>query len=76
MDGAEDAEVRNETSSTSRSAENLPLDMAEDAKVGGNGDSGDDKTVKRSPFSKKSSGRMGYFTSLRSNAYSALFANR
>ena len=38
---------------TTRSAENLPSDMAEDAEVGGNGDGGDDETVKRSPLSKK-----------------------
>ena len=28
-------------------------DLAEDAKVGGNGDGDDDETVKRSPLSKK-----------------------
>ena len=39
--------------------------MAEDAEIGGNGDGGDDETVKRSP-SKKSSGPTGYLTSLHS----------
>ena len=51
---------------TTRLAKNLPLDMAEDAKVSGNGDSGDDETVERSPLSKKPNGPTGYLTSLRS----------
>ena len=53
---AEDAEVGSGTSSTTKSAENLSasVDMAEDAEVGGNGDSGNDETVERSPLSKKS----------------------
>ena len=43
-------------------------DLAEDIKVGGNGEGGDNKTVKRSALSKKSSGPIGYFISLRSDA--------
>ena len=56
---AEDAEVGNGTSSTTRSAENslASMDMAEDAKVG-KGDGGNDETVKQSP-SKKPSVRTG-----------------
>ena len=50
MDGAEDAEVGSGTSSTTRSAENSPSDMAEDAEVGGNGDGGDDETVEKITF--------------------------
>ena len=75
---AEDAEVGSRTSSTTRSAENLSasVDIAEDAEVGGNGDGGDDETVERSPLSKKSSGPMGYLTSLRSDADSAPLAKR
>ena len=75
-DMAEDAKLGSGISSTTRSAENLPSDMAEDAEVGGNGDCGDDETVKRLPLSKKSNGLMGYLTSLRSNADSAPFAKR
>ena len=71
----EDAEVRNGTSSITRLAENSPSDMAEDAKVGGNGDGVNDETVKKSPLSK-SNRPMGYFTSLRSDANSAHFAKR
>ena len=70
---AEDAEVGSETSSTTRSAKNLPSDMAKDAEVGGNGDGGDNETDKRLP-SRKSSRLMRYFISLRSNADSVLFA--
>ena len=73
LDMAGDAEVGSGTNFTIRSAENLPLDMAEDVEVGGNGDGSDDKTVKRSPFSKKLSGSIGYLISLRSNADSAPF---
>ena len=61
---------------TTRSAENLPSEMAKDAEVGGNGDSGDDEMVKRSPLSKKPNGRMGYLTSLRSDANSIPFGKR
>ena len=50
---AEDAGVRSGTSSITRSAENSPSDMAEDVEVAGNGVSGDDETVERSPLSKK-----------------------
>ena len=62
MDRAEDAEVDSGTSSTIRSAENLSVlvDMAEDAEVG-EGDGGDDKTVKRSPF-KKPNVPIGYLS--------------
>ena len=73
---AEDAKVRSKTSSIIRLAENLPLNMAEDAEIVGNGDGGDNETVKRSPLSKKSNGPMRYFTSLRSDADSVPFAKR
>ena len=66
---AEDAEVGSETSSTTRSAKNLLSDMAKDAEVGGNGDGGDDETVKKSP-SKKPNVPIGYLTSLRSEKMS------
>lgn len=74
-DMAEDAEAGSETSSTTRSAENLSasVDMAEDTEVGGGGDGGDDETVKRLPPSKKSNVPTGYLTSLRSNASSVPF---
>ena len=72
---AEDAEVGSGTSFTTRLAENLPSDMAEDAEIGGNGNSGNDEMVKRS-LSRKLSGPMEYFISLRSNADSALFEKR
>ena len=76
INGAEDAEVGSETSSPTRSAENLPLDMAEDAEVGGNGDGSDDEIVKKSPLSKKQNGPTEYLTSLLSNIDSALFEKR
>ena len=63
-DMAEDAEVRSGTSSTTRSAKNLLLNMAKDAEVGG-----DDETVKRSP-SKKPSRPTGYLISLYSEKMS------
>ena len=63
---AEDAEVGSGTSSTTRSAKNLPSDMVDNAEVGSNGDGGDDETVKRSHLSKKPNVPMGYLTSLRS----------
>ena len=72
---AEDAEVGSGMNSTTRSAENSPLGMAEDIEVGGNSDGANDETDKRSP-SKKSSGPIGYLTSLRSNADSVPFAKR
>ena len=72
---AKDAEFGSGTSSTTRSAENLPLDIAENAEVGGNGNSGDDETVKRLP-SRKSRGPTKYLISLRSDADSALFEKR
>ena len=74
---AKDAEVRSWTSLITRSANNLlaSVDMAEDVKVG-EGDSGNYETIKRLLFSKKLSKPIGYFTSLRSNADSALFAKR
>ena len=74
---AEDAGVGSGISSTTRSAENwsASIEMAADAE-NGEGDSDDDETVKRSPFSKKSSRLMGYFTSLRFDADSAPFAKK
>ena len=49
---AENAEVDSKTSSTTRSAKNLSasVDMTENAEVGGNGDGGDDETVKKITF--------------------------
>ena len=73
---AEDAEVESETSSTTRSAENSALNMAEDAEVDGNGDSVDNETVKRSPLFKKPNGPTEYLTSLRSDADSIPFEKR
>ena len=63
-DMAKEAEVGNGTSSTTRSAKNssASVDMVEYAEVG-EGDGSNDETVKRSPF-KKSSGSIGYLTSL------------
>ena len=77
MDRAEDAEVWNGTSSTTRSAENLSasVNMAEDAEVGED-DGDNNETVKRSPLSKKLSRPMWYLTSLRSNVDSASLAKR
>ena len=66
IDGAEDAEVRSGTSSTTKLAKNSPSDMAEDVEVGGNGDGGDDKMVKKSPLSKKPNKPAGYLISLHS----------
>ena len=76
IDGAEDAEVGSGTSSTTRSAENLPSDMAENTEVSGNGNGGDDETVKRSLLSKKPNGPTEYFISLRSDADTAPFEKR
>ena len=72
----EDAEVDNKTSSITRLAKNLSalVDMAEDAEVG-EGDSGDDKMVKRSSFSKKPNILIRYFTFLRSKKI-WIFLNR
>ena len=66
MDRAEDAEFGSKTSSTTRSAENLPSNIAEDAKVGRNNDGGNDEMVKRSPLSKMSNGstRASYLLTL------------
>ena len=50
-------------------------DLTEDAKVGGNGDNGDDETIKKSPF-KKLSGLIRNLTSLHSNADSIPFKKR
>ena len=72
---AENIEIGSGTSSTTRSAENLPSNMAEDAEIGGNNDSGDDEMVKRSP-SKESSRPTEYLTSLLSDADSASFEKR
>ena len=67
MDGAEDAEVGSKTSSTTKSAKNLSpsVDMAKNTKfVEDNG--GDNKTIKRLPFSKKLNLPTGYLTTLHS----------
>ena len=72
---AEDAEIGSGTSSITRSAENLPSDMAEDAEVGGNSNGDNDETVKRS-FFRKLSRPTEYLTSLYSEADSAPFAKR
>ena len=58
LDMAEDAEVGSKTSPTTRLAKKSLLDIAEDVKVGGNGNSSDDETVKKSPF-KQLSGSIG-----------------
>ena len=50
--------------------------MAENSEVDGNGNSGDNETVKRSPFFKKPNGPIGYLTSLRSNTDSVSFEKR
>ena len=76
IDGTEDADVGSGTSSITRSAKNLPSNMAEHAKVGGNSDGGDDETVEKSPLSKKLNRLMEYFTSLCSDADSAPFKKR
>ena len=52
IDRAENAKLGNKTNSTTRLAKNLPLNIAEDAEIGGNSNSGDNKTVKRLPLSK------------------------
>ena len=65
---AEDAEVDSGTSSTTRSAENLSalVDMAEDAEIGGNGDGGDDETVKKITLQEvKQTYRVSYLPTLR-----------
>ena len=66
IDGAEDAKIRSGTSSITRLAKNLPLDIAEDAEVGGNGDGSNDEIVKRSPSFKMSNGsiRVSYLSTL------------
>ena len=73
---AEDDEFGSGTSSTTRSDKNLPLDIAENAEVGGNGDGGDDKTVKKSPLFKKLNGLTKYLTSLCFDTDSAPFEKR
>ena len=73
---AEDAEVGRRTSSTIRSVENSPSDLAENAEVGDNGDGGDNTTVKRSLLFKKPNRPTRYLTSLRSDTDSALFTRR
>ena len=74
---AKDAEVGSKTSSTTRSTENFSasVGMAEDVEVS-EGDGGDNETFKKLPLFKKSSGPIGYFISLRSDADSAPFAKR
>ena len=58
--GAEVAEINSGTSFITRSAKNLPLDMAEDLKIGSNNDGSDNKMVKKSSLFKKSSSSMQY----------------
>ena len=65
---AENAEIGNGTSSITKSAKNLStlVDMAEDAKVGGNGDGGDDETVKKITFQEvECTYRVSYLPMLR-----------
>ena len=66
LDMAEDAEVGSGTNSTTISVENLlsSIDMAEDVQVSEGNDS-NDKTVEKSPFSKKPHVLIEYFTFLR-----------
>ena len=66
MDRAENAEIKSGTSFITRSPKNLLSDMAEDAEIVSNDDSDDDKTVKRSPLSKKPNKSTRYLTSLHS----------
>ena len=63
MDGAKDTKDGSKTSFTTRLAKNSPLNITEDIEVGGNGDNGDNETVKRSPLSKKPNIPTKYFTS-------------
>ena len=56
---AKNAEVVSGISSATKSAKNLPFDIAEDIEVVGNGDGSDNESVKRSPFSKKPNGLTG-----------------
>ena len=58
-------EIRSGISSTTRLAENFPSDMTVDIGFICNGDDDDDKTVKRSPLSKKPNKPTGYLISLR-----------
>ena len=74
-DIAEDVEVGNRTSFTTRLAKILPSDMLEDADIGGNDNGGDNKTVERLSF-KKLSGPTKYLTSLHYNTDKALFKKR
>ena len=46
----EDAGVGSGTSSITRLAKNSPLNIAEEAEVGGNSDGGDDETVEKITF--------------------------
>ena len=75
-DIAEDTEVGNGTSSTTKWDKNLPSDIAENAVIGGNGDGNNGEMVKRLPLSKKPSGPIKYFTSLRFNADTASFEKK
>ena len=65
---AEDAEVGSATSSTTRLAKNssASVDIAEDAEVGGNGDSADDETVEKITFQEvERIYELSYFPTLR-----------
>ena len=72
---AEDAEIGSGTSSRTKSAGKLLLNMAKDVKVDSNSDGGYNKMVERLLF-KKLSGLTRYLTSLHSNADSALFEKK
>ena len=66
LDMAKDAKVESGMSSTTRLAENSPSNMGGDVEFVGNSDGGDNKTIKRLIFSKKSNILIGYLTFLRS----------
>ena len=59
-----DIEMGSEISSIIKSAKNLPLNMVENAEVGGNTDDDNNETVKKLLFFKKLNVLIGYFTSL------------
>ena len=71
----EDAEVGSKMTSTTKSAKNLPLHIAEDAEISDNGNGGNNEMVERSP-SRKPSKFIEYLASLRSNVDSAPFEKR
>ena len=72
---AEDTQIGSGTSSTTRSAKNLPLNMAENAEIGGNDDGGDDAMVEKSLLFKKPNRPIGYLISLRSGKRWVSFNN-